>query len=117
MRKAAWIRVIVLISCLLEPGAVLARPLLNSAAATSQPALYFEKIHGFHCREEYGWDPRSGRYSRHSHRGICEDYKRCLEVHHRCIFIHGRGFEGWRYERWGRDNWRYTNCMLERKCY
>lgn len=90
-------------------------PGLGSAAKPS--VLGLEKVHGFHCREEFGWDPRAGRYTRHSHAGICQDYKRCLEVHHRCIFIHGRGFEGWRYERWGKDNWRYTNCMLERQCY
>lgn len=76
-----------------------------------------EKMHGFHCRAELGWDPRAGIFRRHSHRGICEDYKRCLEVHHRCIFVLGRGIDSWRYERWGEDNWRYTSCMLDRGCY
>lgn len=89
------------------------------AAALAQSKLIenVHKIHGFHCREELGWEPRSGLFRRHSHKGICDDYKRCLQVHHRCIFVNGRGIEGWKYERWGNDNWRYTSCMLERGCY
>lgn len=75
------------------------------------------RIHGFHCRSELGWNPRTGIVDRHSHAGICRDYKRCLEIHHRCIFVHGRGWDSWKYERWGEDNWRYTECMLERGCY
>jgi hypothetical protein len=98
-------------------GPALAGPLTGAGSGVSPSPLAVENVHGFHCREELGWDPRSGLYRRHSHAGICKDYKRCLEVHHRCIFVHGRGFEGWRYERWGWDNWRYTNCMLERGCY
>ncbi len=77
----------------------------------------FQRAHGFHCRSELGWNPRTGLYERHSHLGICRDYKRCLEVHHRCIFVLGRGWDSWKYERWGDDNWRYTSCMLERGCY
>lgn len=76
-----------------------------------------QKAHGFHCRAELGWNPRTGVYERHSHMGICKNYKRCLEVHHRCILVLGRGWDSWKYERWGDDNWRYTNCMLERGCY
>ena len=85
--------------------------------AQSKPVDNVHKVHGFHCREELGWEPRSGLFRRHSHKGICDDYKRCLQVHHRCIFVNGRGIEGWKYERWGHDNWRYTSCMLERGCY
>jgi hypothetical protein len=92
-------------------------PAGSAYVVLQQDSSSVERVHGFHCREELGWDPRAGLYRRHSHRGICEDYKRCLQVHHRCIFIHGRGIDSWKYERWGRDNWRYTNCMLERGCY
>ena len=77
----------------------------------------FHRVHGFHCRSELGWNPRTGLYERHSHLGICRNYKRCLEIHHRCILVLGRGWDSWKYERWGDDNWRYTECMLERGCY
>lgn len=98
-------------------GAASAHPLGAGLRAASHSPLHVEKVHGFHCREQLGWDPRAGVYRLHSHPGICEDYTRCLEVHHRCILLNGRGFEGWRYERWGWDNWRYTSCMLDRGCY
>jgi hypothetical protein len=98
-------------------GAGYAQPLGGGSDVTASSSLIVEKVHGFHCREVLGWDPRGGVYRKHSHPGICKDYKRCLEVHHRCILVNGRGFEGWRYERWGYDNWRYTSCMLERGCY
>jgi hypothetical protein len=35
----------------------------------------------------------------------------------RCIFGLGRGWDVWKYERWGSDNWRYTNCMIRAGCY
>ena len=102
-------------------GAICAAAPLSAASITAPQKSSFgaplQKVHGFHCREELGWDPRGGVYRRHSHKGICEDYKRCLQVHHRCIFLNGRGIEGWKYERWGWDNWRYTSCMLDRGCY
>jgi hypothetical protein len=110
-------RILLLVAAVLVVGSASAGPLQGHKPIHSPQSLPIEKVHGFHCREELGWDPRSGLFRRHSHPGICRDYKRCLEVHHRCIFVNGRGFEGWRYERWGRDNWRYTNCMLERGCY
>ena len=89
---------------------------LGSVKLQTTPSLV-QKVHGFHCRPELGWDPRSGVSRRHSHAGICENYKRCLQVHHRCIFVNGRGLGGWKYENWGWDNWRYTDCMIERGCY
>lgn len=88
----------------------------KSALSSEQDGIV-QRVHGFHCRPELGWDPRSGLFRRHSHAGICSNYKRCLEVHHRCIFVLGRGWDSWKYERWYDDNWRYTNCMLERGCY
>lgn len=75
------------------------------------------KVHGFHCRPEYGWDARVGDYRRHTHPGICRDYQGCMKQQQRCIFVHGRGWDVWKYERWGFDNWRYTNCMIRAGCY
>jgi hypothetical protein len=74
------------------------------------------KVHGFHCRPEVGWDATLGYYRRHSHRGICRDYQGCMREQQRCIFMLGRGWDVWKYERWGSENWRYTNCMIRAGC-
>lgn len=88
-------------------------PMSTPHGAVAKPLL----VHGFHCRPYFGWDPVAGVYQQHSHPGICEDYQRCLKVSKRCIFIHGRGFDKWTYERWGWDNWRYSSCMIKHNCY
>lgn len=73
--------------------------------------------HGFHCRRAYGWDPAAGVYHWHTHPGICRDYQGCLRKQRRCIFLLGRGFEAWTYESFGRDNRRFTKCMIRSGCY
>lgn len=78
---------------------------------------FVHKAHGFHCRSVLGWDPRSGVYSKHRHEGICRDYKRCMREMYRCNLRMGRGWDSWSYERWGRDNWRFSSCMLDAGCY
>lgn len=40
-----------------------------------------------------------------------------MKQQQRCIFTNGRGWDVWKYERWGFDNWRYTNCMIRAGCY
>jgi len=118
MRSTMGLQAWLVLAAAVFAGMAQAEPLPGSrSTASHQTGSAIEKVHGFHCREEMGWDPRTGLYRRHSHMGICENYKRCLEVHHRCIFLNGRGFDSWRYERWGWDNYRYTSCMLERGCY
>jgi hypothetical protein len=89
-----------------------------AGAAAGKPGMQLlMRVHGFHCREELGWDPRSTSYRLHRHEGICRDYGRCLHQHKRCIFMWGRGWDSWNYESWGWDNWRYTACMLRHGCY
>lgn len=95
----------------------LAAPFVAHDGRARKAYTYVEKVHGFHCRSELGWDPVSGAYRRHNHPGICRDYYGCLKEHQRCIFVLGRGFESWQYERWGSDNWRYTSCMIRNGCY
>lgn len=73
--------------------------------------------HGFHCRRELGWDPVAGTYRYHRHPGICRDYAGCLRKQRRCVFLLGRGFEPWTYERFGSDNVRFTRCMIRSGCY
>lgn len=87
----------------------------GSGPGTAQSLV--EKTHGFHCRKMLGWDPVAGVYRMHSHAGICQNYPRCLREHRRCIFILGGGFEEWSFERFGSDNYRYTDCMLRAGCY
>jgi hypothetical protein len=79
------------------------------------PSLHL--AHGFHCRRMFGWDPRSGVYRWHQHKGICQDYQRCMKVMYRCDLLMGKGWEAWSYERWGFDNWRFDKCMLDAGCY
>lgn len=76
-----------------------------------------EQIHGFHCRPMVGWDASVGHYRQHTHPGICANYQGCMKQQQRCSLILGRGWDVWKYERWGFDNWRYTNCMIEAGCY
>jgi hypothetical protein len=87
------------------------------ASPPSANAAMVTRIHGFHCRKELGWDARAGAYHYHRHEGICRDYKRCLNEQQRCVFLLGRGWDGWKYERFGWDNWRYTSCMIRNGCY
>jgi hypothetical protein len=75
------------------------------------------KVHGFHCRSVLGWDPVAGIYHYHRHEGICRDYQRCLSKQKRCIFLLGRGWERWSYERFGSDNSRFSACMIRAGCY
>lgn len=96
-----------------------AQPLAGSAASAKYAAGsgLVTEVHGFHCRRELGWDPRAGVYHKHSHEGICRDYKRCMREMYRCNLLMGRGWDEWSFERWGNDNWRYSRCMLNAGCY
>ncbi len=94
-----------------------AHPLAGIFLSDRQNATAIEKTHGFHCRMELGWDPRAGVYHYHRHEGICRDYKGCWRKSQRCIFLLGRGFGGWEWDRWGFDNWRYYSCMMRAGCY
>jgi hypothetical protein len=102
---------------LAENGA--AQPLAGSGAGARYEAGsgVVTKVHGFHCRKELGWDPRAGVYRKHSHEGICRDYKGCMREMYRCNLLMGRGWDEWSYERWGFDNWRFNRCMLNSGCY
>lgn len=75
------------------------------------------RVHGFHCRRELGWNPRTGLYEYHRHEGICANYKGCVREMYRCNLLMGRGWDMWTYERWGWDNWRFDSCMLRAGCY
>lgn len=75
------------------------------------------RVHGFHCRGVLGWNPSRGVYDHHRHEGICQDYERCWRAQQRCIFVLGKGWGGWKYERFRFDNWRYTSCMMRKGCY
>lgn len=92
-------------------------PLSRMASERIASQSLVEKVHGFHCRKVLGWDPVGGVYRLHSHAGICQNYPRCLKEHRRCIFVLGGGFEEWSFERFGADNYRYTDCMLRAGCY
>lgn len=99
-------------------GSVAAHPSPTQAMARSDAGTpMISKIHGFHCRSVLGWDPVAGVYRYHRHPGICHDYKRCLRVQKRCVFMLGRGFQRWSYEAFGYDNERYTRCMVRGGCY
>lgn len=96
-----------------------AQPFAGAAVAgyNGDHGSLINKIHGFHCRSVLGWDPVAGVYRYHRHAGICRDYQRCLAKQKRCIFLLGRGWERWSYERFGSDNWRFTACMVRAGCY
>lgn len=96
-----------------------AQPLAGFVASelTAESSGLLNKVHGFHCRRELGWDPRTGVYRYHRHEGICQDYKRCMREMYKCNLFMGRGWDQWSFERWGWDNWRYSSCMLDAGCY
>lgn len=98
-------------------GRAVSGPFKVTGSTPSAARSLVEKVHGFHCRKTLGWDPVAGVYRMHSHAGICQNYPRCLREHRRCIFILGGGFEEWSFERFGSDNYRYTDCMLRAGCY
>lgn len=104
-----------LTASLMWPGVALSMSLPKQSIVAVDAAV--QKVHGFHCKPYVGWNPVAGAYQRHSHPGICNDYQRCLREHERCIFVNGRGFEKWQFERWGSDNWRYSSCMIRSGCY
>jgi hypothetical protein len=81
------------------------------------PQTLVRPTHGFHCRPVLGWDPRAGVYHVHRHEGICRDYGGCWKKSQNCIFLLGRGWGGWEWDRWGSDNWRYYSCMMQTGCY
>jgi hypothetical protein len=85
--------------------------------AINHPNSAVTRVHGFHCRSELGWDARVGVHHYHRHDGICKDYKPCVGEQRRCSMILGRGWDSWQFERWGFDNWRYTDCMMRNGCY
>lgn len=90
---------------------------LGAVGASDRAGTMVTKVHGFHCRSELGWDARVGVYRYHRHDGICKGYQRCVAEHRRCSVILGRGWGSWQFERWGFDNWRYTDCMMRHGCY
>jgi hypothetical protein len=96
-----------------------AAPLLRgqSLDESSHEASVVRKVHGFHCRRVFGWDPVAGVYQPHSHPGICHDHNRCLREQKRCMFVLGRGFQQWSYEAFGADNTRFSACMIRSGCY
>jgi hypothetical protein len=98
-------------------GPAASDPFSGAGSGPSTAQSLVEKAHGFHCRKMLGWDPVGGVYRMHSHAGICRNYPRCLREHRRCIFILGGGFEEWSFERFGSENYRYTDCMLRAGCY
>lgn len=116
-KQLAWI---LCAAALLVPSirSANAAGLMVLSSKLDQPvAKSVEKVHGFHCRAEFGWNPLTGYYQLHRHEGICRDFNRCLSVHRKCIRIYARGWNTWEYEKWGWDNWKYTNCMIKYECY
>jgi hypothetical protein len=89
----------------------------QSIGSSAEGASIVSKVHGFHCRKLFGWDPVAGVYRYHRHEGICRDYQGCLRKQKRCLFLLGQGFQRWSYEAFGEDNWRYTRCMIRSGCY
>lgn len=102
---------------LAETGAAQPLGMLVASEPASDQSGLVTKVHGFHCRKELGWDPRTGTYRYHRHEGICRDYKRCMREMYKCNLLMGRGWDQWSYERWTWDNWRYSQCMLDAGCY
>jgi hypothetical protein len=95
-----------------------AAPFASALADRPHQAMSLvENVHGFHCRKVLGWDPVAGVYHVHRHEGICRNYQRCLSEHKRCLFVLGKGWEPWTYERFGWDNYRYSGCMIRAGCY
>lgn len=94
-----------------------AQPFAASVVGDDVAISAVTPVHGFHCRSMPGWDARVGVYRYHQHDGICKNYQRCVTQHRRCSIVLGRGWEGWQIERWGFDNWRYTDCMMRNGCY
>ncbi len=74
-------------------------------------------VHGFHCREEFGWNPATGYYEPHKHLGICANLDRCTVEQKRCLRLYGRGWNKWESIRWGFDNRVYQACMIRADCY
>src|SRR5262245_16706402 len=98
-------------------GAAVSEPFSLGKPAPAVAQTLVESAPGLHGRKMLGWDPVGGVYRMHSHAGICQNYPRCLREHRRCIFVLGGGFEEWSFERFGADNYRYTDCMLRAGCY
>jgi hypothetical protein len=92
-----------------------AAPLAGVPVGNVRPLV--SKVHGFHCRSVLGWNPVTGLYEYHRHAGICGNYRRCMRVQERCIFLLGRGLQRYNYEMFGADNWRYSSCMIHNGCY
>jgi hypothetical protein len=89
-----------------EPAAAaFLSPLAAGAAVKSREAL--QPAHGFHCRPEYGWNPRTGYYDLHIHQKSCRDYRRCVGVYRKCLRLFGNEY----------TQRRYTLCMMELDCY
>jgi len=108
--------VVVSIATALSATRVSALPFASMAGIDHRHSVV-GRVHGFHCRSELGWDARAGVHRYHRHDGICKDYKRCVVQQHRCNLFLGRGWDSWQLERWGFDNWRYTDCMMRNGCY
>lgn len=102
---------------LAQPGSRLLVADLDAGRQEMNAEGVIIKVHGFHCRRVLGWNPSLGIYDHHRHEGICQDYERCWRAQQRCIFILGRGWGGWKLERFRYDNWRYTSCMMRKGCY
>ena len=91
-------------------------------SALSEQALQghqslIQRVHGFHCREEFGWNPATGYYEHHKHLGICANLGRCTQEQKRCLRVYGRGWNKWEFIRWGFNNRVYQACMIRAGCY
>jgi len=102
---------------LAQPGSGLPLAGFDVSKQGADAEGFIIRVHGFHCRRVLGWNPSLGVYNHHRHEGMCQDYERCWRVQQRCIFVLGKGWGGWKYERFRFDNWRYTSCMMRKGCY
>lgn len=65
-----------------------------------------EKVHGFHCRMAFGYDPRVGYRRWHRHPRACRGAgvgRRCVRVRSNCRDVFGRGPD-------------YRRCVRRRGC-
>jgi hypothetical protein len=114
---AACISLAIGVGMFAKPGAAQPSIGTHSGIVYAEVPSLAEKVHGFHCRSVFGWDPVAGAYRHHKHAGICANYKRCLREQKRCVFVLGRRRDPWSYEAFGSDNVRFTRCMIRAGCY
>jgi hypothetical protein len=106
--KARFSIVAIMVSVLMMifATACFAQP-VGPAAARLPQADFALRVHGFHCKPEFGWDGRVGQFRWHRHVGICQDWRRCFEIYKFCEKAFGEGFRQYRADK----------CMLRNGCY